>query len=143
MDHQTIYVVLAVLIAAGLHLYLLCRLIVKAAESTSEKLINQAVQSDAKFVKLLQDLSVALSAVGTQLKSIDHSMVQQSGEVVKTLELNCKALSDSIHQSGKGQRDESKEVAKEVRSSSDSSSARVSVMSGANGTCLAMRSTKP
>lgn len=120
MDPQTIYIVLAVLVAAGLHLFVLCRLIGKVAESTSEKLINQAAQRDARLVKSLQDFSIALSTVSTQLKSIDQSIVQYSGEVVKTLDLNCKALSDSIHLSGKNQRDESKEVAKEVRSSSES-----------------------
>ncbi len=128
MDPQTIYIVLAVLVAAGLHLFVLCRLIGKVAESTSEKLINQAAQRDARLVKSLQDLSIALSAVNTQLKSIDQSMVQHSGEVVKTLDLNCKALSDSIHLSGKNQRDESKEVAKEVRSSSDTLEKSISNM---------------
>jgi regulator of replication initiation timing len=128
MDPQTIYIVLAVLVAAGLHLFVLCRLIGKVAESTSEKLINQASQRDARLVKSLQDLSAALSAVSTQLKSIDQSVAQHCGEVVKTLDLNCKALSDSIHLSGKNQRDESKEVAKEVRSSSESLEKAISGM---------------
>ncbi len=128
MDPQTIYIVLAVLVAAGLHLFVLCRLIGKVAESTSEKLINQASQRDARLVKSLQDLSAALSAVSTQLKSIDQSVAQHCGEVVKTLDLNCKALSDSIHLSGKNQRDESKEVAKEVRSSSDTLDKSISNM---------------
>ena len=129
MDPQTIYIVLAVLIAAGLHLFVLCRLIGKVAESTTDKLISQAAQRDVRLFKSLQELSVSLSFVGSQLRTIDQNLTQQSGDVIKTLELNCKALSDSIHLSGNGQRDESKEVAKEVRVSSDSLEKAISGMS--------------
>jgi methyl-accepting chemotaxis protein len=128
MDPQTIYIVLAVLIAAGLHLFVLCRLIGKVAESTADKLISQASQRDARLFKSLQELTVSLNFVGSQLRTIDQNLTQQSGDVIKTLELNCKALTDSIHLSGNGQRDESKEVAKEVRSSSDSLDKSISNM---------------
>ena len=128
MDPQTIYIVLAVLIAAGLHLFVLCRLIGKVAESTTDKLISQAAQRDARLFKSLQELSVSLNFVGSQLRTIDQSFTQQSGDVIKTLELNCEALSASIRLSGNGQRDESKEVAKEVRVSSDTLEKSISNM---------------
>jgi prefoldin subunit 5 len=128
MDPQTIYIVLAVLVAAGLHLFVLCRLISKVSESTTDKLISQAAQRDIRLFKSLQDLASSLSSVSSQLRTIDQNLTQQSGDVMKTLDLNCKALSDSIHLSGKNQRDESKEVAKEVRSSSDTLDKSISNM---------------
>jgi len=128
MDPQTVYIVLAVIIATGLHLYVLCRLIGKVAESTSEKLIIQAAQRDVRLFKSLQDLEASLGSVGSQLRTSDKNMTQQSGDLIKTLELNCKAITESIHLSGNGQRDESKEVAKEVRNSSDSLEKAISGM---------------
>jgi predicted RNase H-like nuclease (RuvC/YqgF family) len=128
MDPQTLYIVLAVLIAAGLHLFVLCRLIGKVADSATEKLVSQAAQRDVRLFKSLQDLAANLSSVSSQLRTIDQNLTQQSGDVIKTLDLNCKALSDSIHLSGKNQRDESKEVAKEVRSSSESLEKAISGM---------------
>lgn len=128
MDPQTLYIVLAVLIAAGLHLFVLCRLIGKVADSATEKLVSQAAQRDVRLFKSLQDLVASLSSVSTQLRTIDQNLTQQSGDVIKTMDLNCKALSDSIHLSGKTQRDESKEVAKEVRSSSDTLERSISNM---------------
>lgn len=119
MDLQTIYILLAVLIAAGLHLFVLCRLIAKVSEAATEKILSQAAQRDAQLFKSLNGLVDGLSSVNSQLRAIDQNLTKQSGDVIKTLDVNCKSLSDSIHLAGKNQRDESKEVAKEVRNSSD------------------------
>jgi len=119
MDSQTIYVVLALLIAAGVHLIVLCRLIIKVAGSATEKLSNQIAERDVRLFKSLQEIIASLSAIRSQLCEADKNLAQHFGHVIKTVELNCKAMSDSIHLTGKNQRDESKEVAKEVRNSSD------------------------
>jgi methyl-accepting chemotaxis protein len=128
MDPQTIYIVLAVLIAAGLHLFVLCRLVGKVAESATEKLVSQAAQRDVRLFKSLNDLVDSLSSVSSQLRSIDQNLTKHSVGVINSMELNCKALSDCIHLSGKNQRDESKEVAKEVRTSSDTLEKSISNM---------------
>lgn len=120
MDPQTIYLVLVIIFATAAHLFILCRYIGKVSESTAVLLNQQAERREARLEKSLQELVKGLASITHQLGASDDMAVKRASQMVAEIELRSNKLLEAIDRSGKGQREESKEVAKEVRNSSGS-----------------------
>jgi uncharacterized coiled-coil DUF342 family protein len=128
MDTQTLYLILAIVFAASVHLFILCRLIAKVSEATAAELKLQADQREVRLEKALQELVKGLASVAHQMRASDDKGAERASQMVSALELRSKELSEAIERTGKGQRDESKEVAKEVRNSSGSLERAIAAM---------------